>query len=153
MLQRGGPLQNFSENTPGFGIAGALILSDGRPKRSRSVFNALSENHSNSRLGLITSRGASPMNTLRDKTVDCLDIRFPVTRGRRRSAVLVLRLHSSPAKRSVSRIAMRGVAATFPEIGLCDSRHATWRKPSLRAIAPRIKYPLPPLGPVFSLAG
>jgi hypothetical protein len=114
-------------------------------KRSRSVFNALSENGSNPRLGLTMSRGASSMNAVDDKTVDCLNIRFPVTRGRRRSAVLDLRFHSSPAKKGVSRIAIRGVAETFREMGLFDSGHATWRKPRLPAIAPRIEYPFAPL--------
>jgi len=145
VIQREAPLQNFSENTPGFGITGALILGDGTLRRSRSVLYALAENHSNSRLGLIASTGASPMNTLQDKTVDCLEIRFPVTRGRRRSAFLGLRLDGSPAKRSVSRTAMGGVAVTFPEIELLDCRRATWRKPSLRAIAPRTQYPFAPL--------
>ena len=114
-------------------------------KRSRSVLNALSENGSNPRLGLSMSRGASSMNALDDKTVDCLNVRFPVTRGRRRSAALDLRFHSSPAKMGVSRIAIRGVAETFREIGLFDSGHATWRKTRLRAIAPKIEYPFAPL--------
>ena len=60
------------------------------------------------------------MNALHDKTVDCLELRFSVARGRRRSAVLGL-LDGSPAKRSVSRTAMG------------------------RAIAPRTRYPFAPL--------
>jgi len=113
-------------------------------KRSRSVLNALSENGSNPRLGLTMSRGASPVNALDDKTVDCLNIRFPVTRGRRRSAVLGRRHHSLPAKNSGSRIAIRGVAEAFREIGLFGGR-ATWRNPPLGAITPRNKYPYAPL--------
>jgi hypothetical protein len=84
------------------------LIGDGTTKRSRSVLNASSENRSNLRLGLVMSRGAPPVNALHDKTVDCLKIRFPVRRGQRRSAALGLSPHSSPAKRGVSRIAIRG---------------------------------------------
>jgi hypothetical protein len=59
------------------------------------------------------------MNGLHDKPVDCLDIRFPVPRRRRRSAVLGLRLHSSPhAERKQDR--NLGSGGDVPRIGLFD---------------------------------
>ena len=95
------------------------------------------------RARLIMSRGAPPMNGLHDKPVDCLDIRFPVPRRRRRSAVLDLRLHSSPhAERKPDR--NLGSGGDVPRIGLFDCCRATRGKPSLRAIAPRRKYPFTP---------
>jgi hypothetical protein len=56
------------------------------------------------------------MNALHDKTLDCLNIRFAVRRGRRRSQVLGLRLHGSPAKKGANRIAIRGLAEALREI-------------------------------------
>jgi len=83
------------------------------------------------------------MNGPHDKPVDCLDIRFPVPRRRRRSGVVGLRLHSSPhAERKQDR--NLGSGGDVPRIGLFDCCRATRGKPSLRAIAPRRKYPFTP---------
>jgi hypothetical protein len=76
------------------------------------------------------------MNALHDKTVDCLDIRFPVPLGdaAQQSSAFDFTVRPSRGAR----------ATTFREIVLFDCRRATWGKPSPRAIAPRLKYPFAP---------
>ena len=112
------PLQNFSEYTPGFALVPALISITVLPDRRwdgetmSAATQCLDGSLSNAPPGVIMWRGASPMNALHDKTVDCLDIRFAVTRGRHRLEVLGLRLHGSPAKNGASRMAIRGLAET-----------------------------------------